>query len=173
MCTPMNESWSNFLSKLSERLNKMLDYVEKNNSTLYETDIDKDELWEVYLSSFPEGTNKMYRKRREYDCGHCRNFIKTIGGAVTIVDGKIHTIWEIDTDDVVFQPVVDALRTYVESKPIKDIWRHFTNTVGVKSTNEYTEDKQIIKWTHMYTPIPERLLERKSDIPTAKAKVRD
>lgn len=173
MCTPMNENWSNFLNKLSERLNKMLDYVEKNNSTLYETDIDKDELWEVYLSSFPEGTNKMYRKRREYDCGHCRNFIKTIGGAVTIVDGKIHTIWEIDTDDVVFQPVVDALRTYVESKPIKDIWRHFTNTVGVKSTNEYTEDKQIIKWTHMYTPIPERLLERKSDIPTAKAKVRD
>ena len=173
MCTPMNENWSNFLIKLSERLNKMLDYVEKNNSTLYETDIDKDELWEVYLSSFPEGTNKMYRKRREYDCGHCRNFIKTIGGAVAIVDGKIHTIWEIDTDDVVFQPVVDALRTYVESKPIKDIWRHFTNTVGVKSTNEYTEDKQIIKWTHMYTPIPERLLERKSDIPTAKAKVRD
>lgn len=173
MCTPMNENWSNFLSKLSERLNKMLDYVEKNNSTLYETDIDKDELWGVYLSSFPEGTNKMYRKRREYDCGHCRNFIKTIGGAVTIVDGKIHTIWEIDTDDVIFQPVVDALRTYVESKPIKDIWRHFTNTVGVKSTNEYTEDKQIIKWTHMYTPIPERLLERKSDIPTVKAKVRD
>lgn len=173
MCTPMNENWSNFLSKLSGRLNKMLDYVEKNNSTLYETDIDKDELWEAYLSSFPEGTNKMYRKRREYDCGHCRNFIKTIGGAVAIVDGKIHTIWEIDTDDVVFQPVVDALRTYVESKPIKDIWRHFTNTVGVKSTNEYTEDKQIIKWTHMYTPIPERLLERKSDIPTAKAKVRD
>lgn len=173
MCTPMNENWSNFLNKLSERLNKMLDYVEKNNSTLYETDIDKDELWEVYLSSFPEGTNKMYRKRREYDCGHCRNFIKTIGGAVAIVDGKIHTIWEIDTDDVVFQPVVDALRTYVESKPIKDIWRHFTNTVGVKTTNEYTEDKQIIKWTHMYTPIPERLLERKSDIPTAKAKVRD
>ena len=140
---------------------------------MYETDIDKDELWEVYLSSFPEETNKMYRKRREYDCGHCRNFIKTIGGAVAIVDGKIHTIWEIDTDDVVFQPVVDALRTYVESKPIKDIWRHFTNTVGVKSTNEYTEDKQIIKWTHMYTPIPERLLERKSDIPTVKAKVRD
>jgi hypothetical protein len=169
----MNENWSNFLSKLSGRLNKMLDYVEKNNSTLYETDIDKDELWEVYLNSFPEGTNKMYRKRREYDCGHCRNFIKTIGGAVAIVDGKIHTIWEIDTDDVVFQPVVDALRTYVESKPIKDIWRHFTNTVGVKTTNEYTEDKQIIKWTHMYTPIPERLLERKSDIPTAKAKVRD
>lgn len=173
MCTQMNENWSNFLNKLSERLNKMLDYVEKNNSTLYETDIDKDELWEVYLSSFPEGTNKMYRKRREYDCGHCRNFIKTIGGAVAIVDGKLHTIWEIDTDDVVFQPVVDALRTYVETKPIKDIWRHFTNTVGVKSTNEYTEDKQIIKWTHMYTPIPERLLERKSDIPTVKAKVRD
>lgn len=45
MCTPMNENWSNFLNKLSERLNKMLDYVEKNNSTLYETDIDKDELW--------------------------------------------------------------------------------------------------------------------------------
>ena len=52
---------------------------------------------------------------------------------MAIVDGKIHTIWEIDTEDAVFQPVVDALRTYVESKPIKDIWRHFTNTVGTKN----------------------------------------
>ena len=144
MCKPMNANWNNFLEKLSERLNKMLEYVEKDNSTLFETDIDKDVLWELYLNSFPEGTNKMYRKRREYDCGHCRNFIKTIGGAVVIVDNHVHTIWEIDTNDEVFQPVVDALNEYVKSKPIKDIWRHFTNTVGVKSTNEYTEEIDII-----------------------------
>lgn len=173
MCKPMNANWNNFLEKLSERLNKMLEYVEKDNSTLFETDIDKDALWELYLNSFPEGTNKMYRKRREYDCGHCRNFIKTIGGAVVIVDNHVHTIWEIDTNDEVFQPVVDALNEYVKSKPIKDIWRHFTNTVGVKSTNEYTEDKQVIKWTHMYTAVPAQLMERKEAIPTKKAAIRD
>lgn len=173
MCKPMNANWNNFLEKLSERLNKMLEYVEKENSTLFETDIDKDVLWELYLNSFPEGTNKMYRKRREYDCGHCRNFIKTIGGAVVIVDNHVHTIWDIDTNDEVFQPVVDALNEYVKSKPIKDIWKHFTNTVGVKSTNEYTEDKQVIKWTHMYTVVPIQLMERKEDIPTKKAAIRD
>lgn len=174
MCTtPMNENWSNLLNRLSKRLDKMLDYVKENNTTLFETDIDKDFLWDLYLNSFPEGTNKMYRKRREYDCGHCRNFIKTIGGAVIVKDNKVHTIWDIETEDKVFQPVVDVLRNYVLSKPIKGIWKHFTNTVGVKSTNEYTEDKQIIKWTHMYTRIPDQLVSQKTAIPTQKAVVRD
>lgn len=174
MCTtPMNENWSNFLAVLSNHLDKMLNYVKQNNATLFEADVDKDELWELYLKSFPEGTNKMYRKRREYDCGHCRNFIKTIGGAVIIKDNKVHTIWDIETNDAVFQPVINALREYVLSKPIKDIWRHFTNTVGTRTTNEYTEDKQIIKWTHMYTQIPVQLIAQKTEIPTQKAEIRD
>ena len=37
------------------------------NETLFEVQIDKDKLWDLYLDSFPEGTNPIYRVRRTYD----------------------------------------------------------------------------------------------------------
>ena len=34
---------------------------------LFETDADKDRLWDIYLNSFPDGTNPIYKVRREYE----------------------------------------------------------------------------------------------------------
>lgn len=64
----------------------------------FETDIDKGYLWNLYLDSFPEGTNPIYRERRVYDCSACRQFIRNIGGAVYIGDDlTVHSIFEFDT----------------------------------------------------------------------------
>jgi len=52
--------------------------MDKDN--LYMVDIDKDKLWDVYLISFPEGSNKMYKERTEHDCQCCRQFIRVAGG---------------------------------------------------------------------------------------------
>lgn len=41
-------------------------------SRLFEVDIDRDELWQAYLSAFPDGTNPMFRKRTVHDCSVCR-----------------------------------------------------------------------------------------------------
>ena len=38
--------------------------------------VDKDEMYNLYLDSFPVGTNAIYRTRREHDCSCCRGFIK-------------------------------------------------------------------------------------------------
>lgn len=56
---------------------------------LFVTAVDKDVLWETYLGSFPEGTNEIYRERREHDCSCCRHFIKSFGNVVSIKDSKI------------------------------------------------------------------------------------
>ena len=80
---------------------------------LFDTDIDRDALWDLYLDSFPKGTNEVFRVRREFDCSCCRHFMKNIGGTLYIDDDmNVHSIFEFDAGSEVYQPVVDALAKY-------------------------------------------------------------
>ena len=96
-------------------LQKHFDEMQKETTHLFEVNVDKDELWNTYLDSFPAGTNEIFRERREHDCSCCRQFIKNIGSAVTIKDNQIHTIWELNLGDTTYQPVCDALDAFVKA----------------------------------------------------------
>ena len=78
-----------------ERLQKNFKEMEENDK-LFTVELDKDELWNLYLDSFPKGTNKLFRQRREYDCSYCRHFIKSVGNIVAINNGIIKTIWDFE-----------------------------------------------------------------------------
>lgn len=79
------------------------------DQALFSVDLDKDELWETYLNSFPEGSNPIFRERRAFDCSFCRHFIKSFGGVVTIDStNNTKTIWDFETNDHVYQPVVEV-----------------------------------------------------------------
>ena len=145
-----------FKRELQRHFNEMVSDAEK----LFEVDVDKDELWEKYLSSFPAGTNGIYRQRREHDCGVCRQFIKNIGAAVTIKDGEMHTIWELDlSGDKTYQPVCDALDAFVKSHKVKDIYVSKLAKIGVDLNRENAGDK-VITWDHLYCELPNRLVDR-------------
>ena len=58
---------------LESHLNKMTE----RNEHLFEVDLDKDELWNLYLNSIPAEDNPIFRQRREFDCSCCRHFIST------------------------------------------------------------------------------------------------
>lgn len=141
----------------------------------FETDIDKDYLWNLYLDSFPEGTNPIYRERRCYDCSACRQFIRNIGGAVYIDDDlNTHSIFEFGTHSTTFQPVMDALAAYVTSRPIIDIYLNDSSNVGINQDRELLDDGTVHTWEHFFVKLPSTMYNTHKDrIPTEKAKIRD
>lgn len=46
-------------SKFEERFQKNFAELTANATHLYEVEVDKDEMWNLYLDSFPAGTNEI------------------------------------------------------------------------------------------------------------------
>lgn len=133
----------------------------KEVNNLYEVGVDKDELWNLYLDSFPKGTNTIFRTRREYDCSCCRHFIKTIGNVVFLKDGVINTIWDIDINDDVFKPVFKALSKYIKSRAISDIYVTKINKIGTRSNVEVSNTVTLY-FDHFYLELPNKFISNSS-----------
>lgn len=144
--------------KLREHFNGMV----KDVDHLFEVAVDKDELWNLYLDSFPAGTNEIYRERRWHDCSCCRQFIKIIGNAVVIKNGKVTTIWDFRTDDSTYQPVLDALSNFIKSHAVSDIYVSKFKKIGTLQNYEELENGKIQEWTHFYVELPDNLVDRSS-----------
>ncbi len=134
--------------------------MSKNATHLFEVDLDKDELWNLYLDSFPAGTNEIYRERREYDCSCCKNFIRTIGNAVIIKDNKVSTIWDFDTNDSTYQPVLNALAAYVKSKAVSDVYVSKMKNIGTDKNHEQLENGKVKTWEHFYLELDNKFVDR-------------
>ena len=142
--------------RLIENFNKMTGDI----THLFEVNVDKDEMWNLYLDSFPAGTNEIYRERREHDCSCCRQFIKAIGNAVIIKDNKITTIWDFRTDDTTYQPVLDALSAFIKSHAVSDIWISKFKKIGTLQNYEEMEDGHIHEWSHFFLELPDKFVDR-------------
>ena len=146
--------------KFKQMLNANFKEMTKDATHLFEVELDKDELWSLYLDSFPEGTNPIYRERREYDCSACRQFIKNIGNVVVIKNNKVKTIWDFETNSTTFQPVVDALSTYIKAKTVSDVWISKFKKIGVDKNFESLDDGKIKEWQHLYVELPDKLVDK-------------
>lgn len=146
----------------------------KDADRLFCADIDKDQLWELYLNSFPKGTNNFYRERTEHDCSCCRHFIKTFGGVVVIKDNHKHTIWEFQTNDSTYQPVLDAMDRFVKAHPITDVFITRDKRIGTDKNYEKVEDGNILTWDHFYLDLPSKFLYfGRESIPEVMGQMRD
>lgn len=130
----------------------------KDADALFEIEVDKDEFWNLYLDSFPAGTNEIYRERREFDCSCCRHFIKSIGNAVVIKNNQIRTMWDFRTGDTTYQPVIDALNAYLLSKAVTDVYVTTDHHVGTNKNFEELTDGGVQVWEHFYLDIPKRFV---------------
>ena len=130
----------------------------KDAEHLYEIEIDKDEFWNLYLDSYPAGTNEIYRVRREFDCSCCRHFIKSIGNAVVIKNNKVRTMWDFRTGDTTYQPVIDALNAYLMTKSVTNLYVSKLQHVGTSKNFENTNGA-ITEWEHFSLDLPKKFVE--------------
>lgn len=143
-------------NKLIENFNGMV----KDVTHMFEVNVDKDEMWNLYLDSFPEGTNNIFRERREHDCSCCRHFIKSIGNAVIIKDNKVMTIWDFRTDDSTYQPVLDALANFIKSHVVSDIYVSKFKKIGTMSNYEDMGNGRMHEWSHFFLELPDKFVDK-------------
>lgn len=145
-----------FRTLVSDHFNIMTNNV----NYLFEVNVDKEELVNTYLGSFPEGTNKIYRKRREYDCSCCKHFIKSIGNVVVIKDGKVETIWDLDIHDGKFEYVTKAMSELVKSNAVSDVYVSKVKKIGTEYNYEQYEDGTMKRWDHFQVALDDRFVDK-------------
>lgn len=131
-----------------------------NADALFEVEVDKDEFWNLYLDSFPAGTNEVFRERREFDCSCCRHFVKSFGNVVVIKDNKVRTMWGFATGDETYQPEINALDAYLKARAVTNMHVAKENFAGTDANYEMVAGGDPVKWDHFYLSIPGKFVDR-------------
>lgn len=101
----------------------------------------------------------IFRERRKHDCSCCRQFIKNIGSAVIIKNNQMHTIWELNLNDTTYQPVCDALDTFIKTHTVKDIYTTKFSKIGTNYNFEEINGKSH-QWDHFFLELPSKFVNR-------------
>lgn len=140
-----------FSKKIREHFNEMAE----GSKRLFEVEFDYEEMKNLYLNSYPEGSNEIYRKRREFDCSSCEKFIRDIGNVVAIKNGQLHTIWEPDIEDGVYSVVAKALDWYIREKKVKGVYLRKAERIGTPVNRKILPSGEIEQYSHLFVELPE------------------
>lgn len=102
---------------------------------MYLTNVNKDELWDCYIDSYPED------ERQSHTCNCCRQFIKP------------------------YATVARNLAQLVKSKPVCDVFVSKVVKLGTDKNNVWIETptRHVHTWNHLFYKLPNHLLCAVSD----------
>ena len=126
-------------------------YARMAKHPLFETGADNSALTDHYLAAFPPGTDPIYRTNTEHDCTCCKNFIKNLGNLVAVIDGQVHTVWDVAvTLPYPYDVVAATLAQRVRSQPITGIFRTSERQYGAAHTMQSLTDGSAKRWNHLH-----------------------
>lgn len=139
--------------KFRKAIQKQFDKMAASG-TLFMSEASKDEVWDTYLNSFPQGTNELFRERTEHDCVCCKQFIRNVGRVLGEVDGKLVSVWDLTIDNF-YQEVANALKDLNLSKGIGGLFLHNEREIGKLTSIEKREEGEDIVWDHFHQVVPQ------------------
>ena len=161
-------------AKFRQARDDILEHFDKemNGKVLFKVDCDTDELWHLYLDSFPEEIRGIYRERAWHDCTACRRWFKAAGNIVSVnSNGTLVSLFGCETIPE-YQEVYNILNDYLINKPIKNIFVSSLKQIGIEKSLEETEtdvDSLVVppsfmRHDHFYLPVPKKYQTDKNHI---------
>lgn len=144
--------------KMRDKLIQNFKEMTRDADSLFTVSTDKDELWNTYINSFPEGTNKIHKTNTEHDCSCCKSFIKRIGNVVVLKDNQIKTIWDFESGSTTYQPVLNALSEYVKAHTVTDVFVTKFKQFGALKNFKETESGKINTYSHFFLELPDKFV---------------
>lgn len=121
--------------------------------TLYQVDVDKEKIWEIYLNAFSE------EKKQGNQCNNCRSFIRQFAGIVGIKNNERITLWDFEVEDEEYAAPVKAIKKYIKSLPISGLFFAPLPKIG---TNKTPDKVRNVIWNHFYLEIPAKFVNKDS-----------
>lgn len=129
-----NDGYDEFERVVRERLNNLV----TRTTPMYKVDIDREDLWQAYLSGFDSEEAKSH-----YNCNACRMFIVRYGSLVILNNNaKTQSVfWNENEVPEFFKKSVKAMRLLVENAAIKTVFiadQYENGVMGIPQTGEWT-----------------------------------
>lgn len=138
-----------------ELMRKQFKKVEK--LPMFVVDTQKNELYDVYISSFAEADQQGHR------CNSCRQFIENFGGVVAIDKGKLVSIWDFEGGTGEYINTAKVLADFVRTKPIYGPFVAKQVVLGIESNRELKEGGHVHTWNHFHHVLPTSVVDRSSN----------
>lgn len=145
--------------KFSNAVHAAYNSIIRSNQKVFMVDITGDELWQHYLSSFPEGSNPIFKERTEHDCSCCKSFVRAIGAVVTFTPNMkdVVTVWDNETGDPVYDEVSKSMAQLVRSKRVSRPFLVSEKKYGAKTTRDEVRG---INWNHFHAEVPQQYMHK-------------
>lgn len=147
-------------SVFNDAIQKQFALMVASGFPLVSLNTNSDVIWDTYLNSFPEGTNPIFRERREYDCNCCKNFVRRLGNVAAITPNGYMTIWDVEVPGY-YNDVAKAMNAFISKHSIRDIFVTSEPVAGSKPNKDSASD---VTWTHFYVQVPKQFVKSKDEI---------
>lgn len=146
-------------SQVQDSFNKLVSL----SPVLFYVDIDRDLVFEKYLQAFEES------EQQGHNCNSCKSFLRQYAGIVGIVDNKRVSIWDNIEADAEYSPSITALKEYIHSLPITNV---FFNEFAKCGTDKNYDSVRDVTWEHFFITLPKEYVKKADQIDSLRGELR-